>query len=553
MAGDKANRAEEYRELLQGMLGELDAGCRPDVFALEKLRSASKSLINLHKGQSQPSAKRLKSSKEGKGWRLNATVAIWNDILYRYCQPKEYEQDGFQRAFTMNGKEGYAKFVDQLRVTVERSIDNEMGLSNEEKECWKEEFLRSGGWLQMVPTDLKHLIWENLEKNLNSNEKHILGTPSLYKKKIELLESWTKELMLAKGEANVKYSNKVEHIGNVSIASVQKKGVRPSRCTGVRSIHFLRPEQIKIMDRIGKGVQGEVKTCQVLDCPLILKNTVLVVKQFKKGDKHKKRADALQEVMMGGLNHRGIIGALGMTIQDPPMLIYDLYNGGDLGSFIDRCNARQNMVGKSKMDDSDFKFISERKIFLENRLGIALALLETMQYFHDNDRVHCDLHFGNILLHFEHENDIAKRVYVGICDFGMSKHLSQCKLKDYRMWPVAEDKVTKYRGDFPQLAPELVGPNPEAYSEQTDTYSLGNILKTLLYPANSWDDMSPGTRYLFKGWNAQYYTVRLHDMISAMMHKTPSKRKDCAHWIMQMPRFFPDCDLRPKNSPYLRD
>ena len=39
---------------------------------------------------------------------------------------------------------------------------------------------------------------------------------------------------------------------------------------------------------------------------------------------------------MGGLNHRGIVGALAMTIENPPILIYDYYNGGDVASFMEK-------------------------------------------------------------------------------------------------------------------------------------------------------------------------------------------------------------------------
>ncbi len=143
--------------------------------------------------------------------------------------------------------------------------------------------------MQNVAMDLKHHIWENLEKNLNASNVAMLGLPATYPYKMGLLESWSKELMLAKGEANVKYTNKVQQVGNVTIEGVQKRGVCPSRyIPDVRNIHFLRPEQIQNLKTIGKGVQGEVNTCHVLDYPLIPKNVILVAKRFKEGDKHKR-------------------------------------------------------------------------------------------------------------------------------------------------------------------------------------------------------------------------------------------------------------------------
>ncbi|CAM6095248.1 unnamed protein product [Calypogeia fissa] len=170
-----------------------------------------------------------------------------------------------------------------------------------------------------------------------------------------------------------------------------------------------------------------------------------------------------------------------MTIEDPPKLVYDHYNGGDLGSFIDKCGKWSKSKGKAQATSNlDFKFISEKKLFLENRLGIAIALLETMQYLHEHDRFHCDLHFGNVLLHFDYENDTTIRVYIGLCDFGLSKHQSQCKLPENQMWATATDEVAAFQKQYPQLAPELVKPVPAEYSQATDVYALGNLFESLL-------------------------------------------------------------------------
>ncbi|CAM6102880.1 unnamed protein product [Calypogeia fissa] len=269
---------------------------------------------------------------------------------------------------------------------------------------------------------------------LSDGDSTLFGNPGLYTYKRELLEKWSKELVMAKSESNVKYINKVVQFGDLSIES-SRKGTRPSRVVPkVRSIHFLKPEQVVNVDHIGKGIQGDVYTCRIVDCPLISVNVTLVAKRFKKGDKHKRRTNALQEMLMGGLNHKGIVGALAMTIEDPPKLVYNHYNGGDLGSFIDKCGKWSKNKGKSQATSNlDFKFISEKKLFLENRLGIALALLETLQYLHEHDRFHCDLHFGNILLHFDYNDDVAIKVYIGLCDFGLSKHKSECKLAENRM------------------------------------------------------------------------------------------------------------------------
>jgi len=255
---------------------------------------------------------------------------------------------------------------------------------------------------------------------------------------------------------------------------------------------------------------------------------------------------------MGGLNHRGIVGALAMTIQDPPRLIYDYYNGGDMRHFIDKCDKFRKSEGKSVVGDNH-KFVMEKKVFLENRLGIAMALLETMKFLHGNDRVHCDLHDGNILLHFDYDHDHATKVYVGMCDFGNSKELYQCEQPTHRIFATPPHKVAEVRKKYPQLPLELVGPSPSPYSKATDVYMLGNTFETLLQATDHWDDMSKATRFLNAGWSAKHHAHALDDIIRNMMHKDPKKRMDCDHWMLRMSRLFPDCRLQLQNSSYLRD
>lgn len=82
----------------------------------------------------------------------------------------------------------------------------------------------------------------------------------------------------------------------------------------------------------------DVFTCYILECPLIPTHVVLVVKHFKDSDKHKRKTDALQEMHMGGLNYKEIIGALGIFIKDAFKLFYDHNNNEDLRSFVDKCD-----------------------------------------------------------------------------------------------------------------------------------------------------------------------------------------------------------------------
>src|SRR5450759_579679 len=245
-----------------------------------------------------------------------------------------------------------------------------------------------------------------------------------------------------------------------------------------------------------------------------------------------------------------------MTIDDPPKVVYDYYNGGDLYSFLEKCEAHSKDKGKGTSKskyDFDTKFIWQKKIFLENRLGIALALLETVAYFHSMGRVHCDMHFVNILLHFDYDDKEATKVYVGLCNFGISKSLAQCQEPKKQLGPVAAREVKAYRKEHQQLAPEIVGPEPAHFSKATDVYALGNIFDTLLRVEDNWDGMSKHTCYLHAGWSAKNNGVRLDAMITAMMDNNVKKREDCLFWSLRMVQAFPDCRLLRQNSPYLRD
>ncbi len=149
LVGDRMDFRTEYRELLDAMTKELDGGCEPDEFCLNQLKSAKKSLMICGK-QEKKSKKRKQHGEEGKAIRINAAMAVWKLVLYRFCHNKEVDQRGFQRAFTMDGMKGYEKFIHQIKETVDGSIDKEQELTEEEKGTWKAEFGKPQGWIQNV-------------------------------------------------------------------------------------------------------------------------------------------------------------------------------------------------------------------------------------------------------------------------------------------------------------------------------------------------------------------------------------------------------------------
>ncbi|CAM6086727.1 unnamed protein product [Calypogeia fissa] len=122
---------KEYKQLLEEMMMKLNEGCRPDKLAIDQLKAAMRALEHCGK---QEKRKRKYKPTEGKDFWVNAAFAIWKDVLYAYTQPNEEEVNGFQRAFTMDGPQGYKKFVSKITTSAFGSVEQEEGLTREEKE-----------------------------------------------------------------------------------------------------------------------------------------------------------------------------------------------------------------------------------------------------------------------------------------------------------------------------------------------------------------------------------------------------------------------------------
>ena len=106
----------------------------------------------------------------------------------------------------------------------------------------------------------------------------------------------------------------------------------------------------------------------------------------------------------------------------------------------------------------DIKIVSEGQTCI-----IIKQILETVQYLHDNDIVHCDLKPGNILSFFSRKNRTYEYV---ICDFGLAEDISNGRrLKDKKGTP-------NY------IAPEVA--NRELYDSKADVWSLGVIMYRML-------------------------------------------------------------------------
>lgn len=134
---------------------------------------------------------------------------------------------------------------------------------------------------------------------------------------------------------------------------------------------------------------------------------------------------------------------------------------------------------------------------MENRLEIALALLETLSCMHSKGWIHNNLHARNILLHFpawqwttQGEPKVTGStdlVFVGISNFEKS-----CKARqaDSEWAPKFQEWSwkTKPHGPSQHIAPKLVRIDDtnqshwegmRCYTEMTDVYALGTSIKRM--------------------------------------------------------------------------
>jgi len=88
-----------------------------------------------------------------------------------------------------------------------------------------------------------------------------------------------------------------------------------------------------------------------------------------------------------------------------------------------------------------------------------------MYHIHDAGIVHCNLHGGNIFLHYDNESEIEKDFRVShshICDLGLSRSMNSRKSN------------STIRGVLPFIAPEVF--QTRKFTKKSDIYSFGIIV-----------------------------------------------------------------------------
>ncbi|KAL2621727.1 hypothetical protein R1flu_001932 [Riccia fluitans] len=210
-----------------------------------------------------------------------------------------------------------------------------------------------------------------------------------------------------------------------------------------------------------------------------------------------------------------------VTFADPdkPGLLFPWWNGGDIRNWyiVERAlRGKLSEDGALQLPSKDLEKYNvdhrlHASIFRRHRLKIATTLLQGLAFIHGHGWLHCDIHFGNVLVHFplwdwddkglhnrRHDNfanDGAritrKLVFVGISDLGYIQTI-QDTLQGVRRYDPKEENPRQW------IAPELTekmafrNSNGEKYvttfTQSTDLFAMGWLLKQIC--RNFFTDMS---------------------------------------------------------------
>lgn len=223
------------------------------------------------------------------------------------------------------------------------------------------------------------------------------------------------------------------------------------------------------------------------------------------------------------LHHRGIIAPRGLVRdRTRPMVIYRYWNGGTLGQWLEVMKEQVYRPPSSSFRDTAGTVEAVRA----HLFHIINGIVHTIEYMHNFDFMHNDLHAYNVLLHFEEE-----KVYVGIADWGRADYYPS--LNHSPALP-DDEQTTKdaYRTKFKHLAPECIFRTPPCYSKPQEVYSLSYLVQRLLNALPVQQDR-----------NFARFVSRMQDHVKGGLHNNPNARPDAFNLSLMLnglSNFVPD-------------
>ncbi|OQS01970.1 kinase [Thraustotheca clavata] len=206
-------------------------------------------------------------------------------------------------------------------------------------------------------------------------------------------------------------------------------------------IPVIEPHELKILEILGKGAQGNVDLC-------IYKNQQVAVKSFFNVNASTAQSNFEKEVdIMFRLNSVFTVRLFGVSqvISNEPKIVMEYMDKGNLREFLVKIK-RQVTIDITRHD-------------VKSVLFIALAIADGLCYLHKLRIVHRDLKPLNVLMNSKNE--------VKLADFGISREDAYGNQND----------MTMDVGTSLWMAPEVCKDNN--YSVEADVYSFGVILTEL--------------------------------------------------------------------------
>ncbi|KAL3702191.1 hypothetical protein R1sor_020213 [Riccia sorocarpa] len=392
-------------------------------------------------------------------------------------------------------------------------------------------------------------------------------------------------------------------LSNGNSLSFKYKECEPMSDNKIRWINFntwLTPMVSRT--RLGAWLYGTVYKVGVVDSSLVadLRShdvVFYVAKLLNDTPWSNARDEMLKELFAFTINHPTVVRPVA-AFSDPktPGLMFLWWNGTAIKKWYEierRLRGKVILDGQTRQVSEDIgKYDRDHQlnatIFRRHRLQIAGTLLQGLAFMHGRDWLHCDIHYGNIFVHFplwdwddkqahnkRHDNLDSngdrinrKLVFVGIGDLGYAQTTQDAAAGKRRYNHL--DKVPQ-KWTAPELTVEkaYTGDDGKQYitywTKSTDVFAMGWLIREIC--GNFFIDMSREEKleYDREKWAMGYPTtsepphqthrLRLKEALDAMVYLNISSLRDhrktaeyWAHYFIDQLMVDPTICMRPIES-----